>query len=245
MIETTEQPREFLTAEWRHILMLTFEVPQSLLMPHVPRGLELDLWRGKAFVTVVGLYFVTKTILGIPLSFLPAFEQVNLRFYVRRTVSDQAHRGVVFLKEVVPRYLVTATAKLLFKQNYVTCPMRHGTKITFRKGSRDEEVEYAWLHRAAWHRISVQVRGAFKTPAKGSREEFVVERYTGYVLQNRTVKAFNVKHPPWKVMQAETGSVAEINEFYGPELAPYLRAPTFAFLAEGGAAKLYHPLTIG
>ena len=36
----------FLTAEWRNIVMLNYEVPPELLREHVPAGTELDTFEG-------------------------------------------------------------------------------------------------------------------------------------------------------------------------------------------------------
>jgi uncharacterized protein YqjF (DUF2071 family) len=56
----------FLTAEWRDIAMLNYEVPPELLHPYVPHGTELDLLDGKALVSVVGFRFMRTRVLGVP-----------------------------------------------------------------------------------------------------------------------------------------------------------------------------------
>jgi Uncharacterized conserved protein (COG2071) len=72
--------KTFLTAEWRHLVMLNYPVERALLDPLVPRGLELDQFNSVAYVSVVGL----KTrVFGISFPFHRNFEEVNLRFYVR------------------------------------------------------------------------------------------------------------------------------------------------------------------
>src|SRR2546422_4363793 len=50
--------RPFLTAEWRHLVMLSYEVDLDVLAPLVPAGLALDLWHGRALVSVVGFRFL-------------------------------------------------------------------------------------------------------------------------------------------------------------------------------------------
>jgi hypothetical protein len=40
------EPRPFLTATWRYLAMLNYEVPPTLLRPLVSVGTELDTWGG-------------------------------------------------------------------------------------------------------------------------------------------------------------------------------------------------------
>ena len=97
----------FLRAEWRHLAMLNFAVERSLLTSLVPRGTELDEWQGRCYVSVVGFLFLRTRVLGVPIPFHGRFEEVNLRFYVRRKAGDEWRRGVVFVKEIVPKPAVT------------------------------------------------------------------------------------------------------------------------------------------
>ena len=56
--------RPFLTADWRNLLMLNYAVDAALLAPFVPRGTELDLWRGEALVSLVGFQFLKTRLRG-------------------------------------------------------------------------------------------------------------------------------------------------------------------------------------
>jgi uncharacterized protein YqjF (DUF2071 family) len=77
--------RIFLTAEWQHLVMLNYEVDAGLLVPFVPAGTELDDWKDKIFVSLVGFLFLNTKLLGfLPIPMHSNFEEVNLRFYVRR-----------------------------------------------------------------------------------------------------------------------------------------------------------------
>src|SRR5438552_945189 len=115
--------RSFLTAQWRTLLMLNFEADPAVLLPFVPAGTELDHWRGTTFVSVVGFRFLEARLLSLPIPFHQAFDEVNLRFYVRRRGPEGWRRGVVFLKEIVPRRAVTAVARWLFGENFQTSPV--------------------------------------------------------------------------------------------------------------------------
>ena len=74
----------FLTAEWRYLAMLNYEIEPAVLAPFVPQGTELDSFDGKTFVSIVAFLFLDTRIGGIPIPFHRNFEEVNLRFYVRR-----------------------------------------------------------------------------------------------------------------------------------------------------------------
>ena len=91
--------RVFLTAEWRNLAMLNYEVDAGLLLPFVPAGTELDDWNGKVFVSMVGFRFLKTKLFGLTIPFHSNFDEVNLRFYVRRREGDEVRRGVVFIEE--------------------------------------------------------------------------------------------------------------------------------------------------
>ncbi len=246
MVQKRQFDKPFLTAEWCNIVMLTYEIAPEVLQPYVPGGLELDLWEGHAFVTVVGLNFVTKKVFGLGFPLLPEFEQVNLRFYVRIHGKEKAHQGVVFIKEIVPRSVVSMFARLLFKQNYQTCPMSHRVEVVAEQNKKNEMIEYAWQHGTKWQKVNAHCQGEYGFPVKGSREEVVVERYLGYAQKGSKLLGFQVGHPPWKIKPAVNAELScEVGKVYGVDFEPFLRtAPAFAFMAEGGAASLYYPYII-
>src|SRR5215510_8478342 len=119
----------FLTAEWRHLVMLNFEIDPAIIKPFVPAGTELDDHHGKNFVSLVAFLFLDTRVLGIPIPFHRNFEEVNLRLYVRRETKAGWRRGVVFIKELVPRRAIAWTARTLYGENYVAVPMGHRVDI--------------------------------------------------------------------------------------------------------------------
>src|SRR5580704_16662803 len=91
----------FLRADWRYLLMVNYEIDPALLRPFVPAGTEIDFFRGRTFVSMVGFRFMRTRVLGLPIPFHTDFDEVNLRFYVRRKTDEGMRRGVVFIKEIV------------------------------------------------------------------------------------------------------------------------------------------------
>ena len=125
-------PAKFLTAEWRHLLMVNYVVDLAVLTPLIPAGTELDLWQGRAYVSVVGFRFLRTKVLGIPVPFHRDFDVVNLRFYVRRKVDGQWRKGVVFVKEIVPKRAIAFVARTVYNENYVA----HGDALASRNSRR-------------------------------------------------------------------------------------------------------------
>src|SRR5262249_25689796 len=96
--------RPLLTAEWRWLAMLTYAIDAECIADLVPRGTELDRFDGKTYVSLVGFRFLKTRVRGVLIPFHANFDEVNLRFYVRRQDKSGPRRGVVFVREVVPRF---------------------------------------------------------------------------------------------------------------------------------------------
>lgn len=224
------ETKPFLTAEWRQLLMLNYEVDAALVAPYVPRGLEIDFWHERTYISLVGFLFLNTWILGFAVPFHSAFEEVNLRFYVRR--GDR--RGVVFIREIVPRRAVVWLANTVYGENYVRLPMRHS--------SPDGGYEYAWRYNGRWNSLVATQLGATSLLTPGSHEEFIAEHYWGYArrLQEATVE-YRVEHPQWRVrscgMARIEGAVADVY----PREFGFLneRAPDTAFVTDGSTVTVF------
>jgi uncharacterized protein YqjF (DUF2071 family) len=230
--------RAFLTANWKYLALLNYEVDPFLLSRFTPAGTELDCWNGKAFVSLVGFRFLRTRVCGIPIPFHCNFDEVNLRFYVRRPGDDEIRRGVVFIKEIVPRWAIAAVARSFYNENYVALPMRHKI-VTEETGLR---VEYGWRCGSEWNRISISGAREPELPKPGSEAEFITEHFWGYsILADRATAEYRVAHPSWRVWNArEAKFEGNATELYGPELASVVACtPASAFLAEGSAVTVF------
>jgi uncharacterized protein len=168
--------RRFLTADWNNILMLNYAVDASLLERFVPAGTELDLFNGRAYLSLVGFEFNRTRIFGLAVPFHQSFEEVNLRCYVRRS----SKRGVVFIRELVPGYAVAAVARFAFQENYSRAPMSH--RIDARSEG-EMEAEYAWGSGPDRCAMRIVAQGAGSLPPEGSECQFITEHYWGYAKQ--------------------------------------------------------------
>jgi uncharacterized protein YqjF (DUF2071 family) len=220
--------RPFLTAEWRDLAVLNFEVDRDLLKPWIPPSTELDLWNGVALVSVVGFQFLNTRVLGAAIPFHRDFDEVNLRFYVRGTEG----RGVVFIREFVPKPAVSIIANTLYGEHYATARMRH----TIDRTPDRVHAEYTWNWRGRQSSISVEAAGEPTLPEEGSADAFIFEHYWGYGKST-----YQVEHPPWRTYRV-TGARLDVDgdSVYGAGFGEVLATPPVsAMLAEGSAVSVF------
>jgi uncharacterized protein YqjF (DUF2071 family) len=226
----------FLSAEWRNLLMLNFEIHPNILRTYLPRGCELDAWQGRHFVSVVGFRFLNTRLFGMPIPFHRDFDEINLRFYVRRMCDKQWRRGVVFIKEIVPRWMVSCVARAVYNERYVTHRMR--SDVVLPGADSDGSVRYEWKQQGRWNRIAAVTAGAPTLVGPEAEANFITEHYWGYTVQRDGGTAeYEVEHPPWRVWQASKPEfVCDVQSTYGPEFHEVLAAkPSSVFVAEGSA----------
>lgn len=235
----TNSKNAFLTAEWLDLTLLNYVVDPSLLQPFVPQGTTRGSFAGKTYLSLVGFRFCKTKLWGkLSVPFHRKFEEINLRFYVHRAVGSELRRGVVFLKEIVPRPAIALTARLVYGENYVSLPTKHSVVSTGDK----KEVEYSWRHRGNWSRLFARSAVASKLPTENSLEQYITEHYWGYSRQKsgRTLE-YHVTHVPWRVQAAsEARFEGDATALYGQDLANVLsRPPDSAYIAEGSPVEVY------
>lgn len=233
---------KFLTAEWRHLAMLNFEIDPRVLRPFVPAGTELDDWRGRTFISVVGFMFLNTRVLGVAIPFHRNFEEVNLRFYVRRKADDGWRRGVVFVKEIVPRRAIALTARMLYGEKYVALPMTHSIEVENNAAELPSSVSYSWRFRGRENRLELTVEGGADVAGEGSDAEFITEHYWGYARRRsgRTME-YQVEHPRWRIARASTARLdCDVEGLYGKQFVEFLNPPAAsAFLADGSEVTVF------
>jgi len=223
----------FLTAEWRWLVMANYEMDPALLRPLLPAGTELDAWDGVTYASVVGFLFRRTRVMGIPIPFHRHFEELNLRFYVRRKGPEGWRRGVVFVREIVPRLAIASVARWFYNENYAAMPMRHRVELSTESGG---SVEYGWRTGGRWASLRARVRGPANPLQPGSEEEFITEHYWGYARQrDGGCVEYQVEHPRWKVWRAESAELdCDVAALYGPGFTEALSAaPRSALVADG------------
>jgi uncharacterized protein YqjF (DUF2071 family) len=226
-----EKRSVFLSAEWRKLAMANYIVDPAILKSYVPAKTELDLWNGNCYVSLVGFMFLNTAIKGFKIPFHKHFEEVNLRFYVRYKDGDEWKRGVVFIKEIVPKPMLSFVANTLYGENYVTMPMNH----KWENISQQLKVSYAWKNKK-WHSLELTCLDNAVDIMEGSEEEFITEHYWGYTKISETkTSEYAVEHPRWKVYPVQDYLInVSFGEVYGEWFKSLdSEVPRSVFLAEG------------
>jgi uncharacterized protein YqjF (DUF2071 family) len=243
-LSASSSERAFLRAEWRDLVMLNYDVAPDALASLVPAGVEMDRWRGTLYVSVVGFRFRDTRVLGVPIPGHRSFDEVNLRFYVRRRVGAEVRRGVVFVREIVPRHAIAIVARLLYNEPYRALPMRHRVET-----EPDGAVvrRYDWRSRSGWSGVGARTIGPPRVLEANSEEEFITEHYWGYTRQRDggTVE-YRVQHPRWNVWTAVDARLdGNLEDVYGPAFARVLSGPPrSAFVADGSPVTVFAPRRI-
>ncbi|QHI36644.1 hypothetical protein IMCC3317_20070 [Kordia antarctica] len=222
----------FLTAEWRKLVFINYTVDPKLLEKYVPKGTLLDSYHGKCFVSVIGFMFKDTKVLGCKMPSLHTFEEVNLRFYVKRKENDIWKRGAVFIQEIVPKRLLSFVANTIYHEHYITRPMSHIWNIT----PENIAVSYTWMNEQKEQSIAVKAKNNPVSFPENSEIEFISEHYFGYTKYNDSKTfEYEVTHPKWLYYNVDEYTLNldfELN--YGKKFAHLTKQkPDSVFLMEG------------
>jgi uncharacterized protein YqjF (DUF2071 family) len=226
----------FLSAEWRKLAIANYSISPEILRKYIPIGTELDLWNNQCYVSLVGFRFLNTKVKGIKIPFHINFEEVNLRFYVKHYHNGEWRRGVVFIKEIVPKRMISFVANTLYKEKYHTMKMRHD----WNEDERQLTVKYEWK-KDNWQSFFMNCDNEIQPIAIGSEEEFITEHYWGYTQLSDTKTAqYEVKHPRWKVYPVVNYQIkVDFASVYGHdfEILNNLK-PVSVMLAEGSEIQV-------
>ncbi len=235
----------FLTAEWRKLIMAQYEVAPEVLTPFLPGGLELDLYHGRCYVSLVAFLFDKVRVKGFAVPGHTSFEEINLRFYVRRREDDgSVKRGVVFIREFVPRWAIAFVARRVYEEPYLAVPSSHkfGTKkdLVFAR--------YAWNMGGRVHSLEAAGHVPAQEIVPGSEEEFITEHYWGYTKRSEGgMAAYQVEHPRWQTYRLQSHQVdCDFERLYGREFG-FLNGmrESSVLLAEGSGVTVHSGFRLG
>src|SRR5438270_8988048 len=216
--------------------MLNFVVDPKILAPLVPPRTEIDYENHETFLSVVGFLFLDTRLLGLPIPLHRDFEEVNLRFYVKRKSADTWRRGVVFVRELVPRRAIALVARAFYGERYFALPMKHHIEhVDLRL-----KVEYSWRRGKKWESLKMSAGGESHSISADSHAEFITEHYWGYTCLRAGCGEYRVEHQRWKIWNATDFEFnADVATLYGKQFAETLnQQPRSAFIADGS------PITI-
>ncbi|MCW3162546.1 YqjF family protein [Chryseobacterium oryctis] len=225
----------FLKAEWRKLAIINYEINPEILTKYLPEGTELDFYKGKCYVSLVGFMFLNTKLLGLSIPFHRNFEEVNLRFYVKKKEGNEWKRGVVFIKEIVPKPALSFVANSIYKENYETMPMQN----LIHEKDNELLIKYSWKDKT-WHSIEVCAENEPLKMEKDSEFEFITEHYWGFTKIGNTTSEYEVCHPKWNYYRVKNYEIEiDFKKIYGNDFE-YLnhQDPISVMLAEGSEIEV-------
>ena len=227
--------RPFLSAHWKNLLNLTYEVPPELLEPYCPDAVELEREDGHSFVSVVGFDFTETRVWGVPWLGYTTFPELNLRFYVRY----RGERGVVFIREFVPKRMVAWLARIFYDEPYSHARMKTSQEL------RDDSRTWSLRLRYGGGRHELGVKTADLSPYvpdEDSRDHFLKEHSWGFNEDGKgNTRRYNVVHPRWAVYDLDELEVdMDFGLLYGEDWAFLNDAePVHTVFAQGSDVVVY------
>lgn len=236
----------FLTAAWRHLVMLSFDVDAGALEPYLPRGVELDLYEGRALASIVAFQFEDARCYGVPAPFCSCIPEVNLRFYVQRNVNGRRRPGVVFVKEIAPRRAISiaTVANQCYHEHYQVLPMRHAITRVESRDTHRKSYSYSWRFKGRWNAVRATASGTPQRPQPRSEEAFVVDHWFAYTKQpDGSCVERQVAHAPWTIRDVDRDALqfrCDVARLYGPQFADALsQPPSSAFVSSGSPVGVF------
>lgn len=230
----------FLTAKWHNLINLTYRVPGEKLSPFLPKGLQLDLFEGHAHISLVAFDFVDTKVKNIKIPFHVNFPEINLRFYVRAG----NRRGVVFIKELVPKHCIAFVAKRLYNEPYAAFPMESFVETQIDGSLR---IQHILRKDSREHKIEVIAANDIDIPGPETAAHFFKEHDIGFGTDKKgETLCYAVYHPIWETRTLSSVKLDfDFGRVYGAEWE-FLNEmePNFPLFAVGSAIKVYHPIPL-
>ncbi len=187
--------------QWRNLLFIHWPVPATALRRLVPRQLDLDLYDGQAYVSLIPFLVAESRPRGIPRALAARFLETNLRTYVR---SADGEPGIYFFSLDASSLLAVGAARLLYGLPYFPAVMftrDEGPRTEYasrRRGARDAQLEVDWV-----------LGNPVGTARPGTRDHFLIERYTLYVRRGGSIYRGRVRHSPYPLREVTVEHLSE------------------------------------
>ncbi len=224
----------FLSAQWENLIMANYAVSPDLLKNYLPKGLELDFYKNNTYVSLVGFMFKNTRLFNIPVPIWGTFEEINLRFYVKRIEGNTVKRGVVFINETVPSRMIAWVANKLYKEHYIALQTKNKIEIT----NHSKSIKYRWKLNKEWNHIEAYTDLKNDSMLPDSMEEFIFEHYYGYTkVNNQISQEYKVNHPRWQINKVKDYSIeCNFKSMYGNEFSILSNQQPYSVIVAKGSA---------
>jgi uncharacterized protein YqjF (DUF2071 family) len=227
----------FLKANWENIIMANYEIDPELLTSFLPKGVALDLFNNKCYVSLVGFMFKNTRLFNIPIPWFGTFEEINLRFYVIRKEEGITKRGVVFINETIPYPIVAWIANKLYKEHYTVVPTRND----IQHNNEVKKIRFEWFLNKKTNSIFIEANNESAPIKKGSLEQFIYEHYYGYTKVSDTkTEEYKLQHPSWETHQVIDYQIdCDFEAMYGSAFSVLnTTKPEAVFIAKGSSVGI-------
>ena len=228
----------FLKANWENIIMANYEIDPEILKPYLPKGVELDLFNGKCYISLVGFMFKNTKLFNIPIPWFGSFEEINLRFYVTRKDGNTIKRGVVFINETIPYPIVAWMANKLYNEHYTVVPTKHNYEML----ENSQKITFDWKLNNYWKSIYVECNYLAMKMSENTLEKFIYEHYYGYTKVSENVTSeYKLIHPSWKTFDVLDYKIdCDFQAMYGNDFSILNDSkPESVYMAEGSDVGIY------
>jgi uncharacterized protein len=185
--------------EWEHLLFVHYQVDQAALRSMVPEPLELDLYEGQAWVTIIPFRIRGSRPALVPRAAAPVvpasdFVELNFRTYVR---APNGEAGVWFFSLDASSRLAVAGARLGYGLPYENAEMsfeiEDGTMVFSSRR----------IHGPQTCTTRYRPVGTPAQAEPGSLDHFLVERYALFTVDEGRVSGARVRHVPYTIQDVE------------------------------------------
>lgn len=174
--------------EWNNAIFLHWQVDLSELKKIVPKELEIDLFDGKPWVSVVAFTMEKIRPKNLP-PFPPIsdFDEINIRTYVK-----SSHKtGVYFLSIEGGSYLSCKIAKGISELPY-----------RFSKIKRTEN-EYRSRNSEFKDELDIQFKVGNEIREKTELDTWLTERYALFQDTPKSINEFEIHHLEWPIREVD------------------------------------------
>lgn len=241
---TSPKKKALMKARFSELVALNFSIAPSILEPFVPKGLELDFFNDETYVSLVAMMLRDVRVFGLPIHIASGFEELNLRFYVRRKVGDSYRKGACFLKDYVNGAAAAWILGKIFKAEFGRLKLKHkNSGFDPKDENAIPEVDYQWKVDDHGNRIRVKARERIQRTGPDTKVGFILNHNNEYSSRDGQTLEYAVARPQWVVWNAaQANFTCDVRKLFGKEFEkPLSRRPASVFVTAGSEVVIYRP----
>lgn len=170
--------------EWNNAIFLHWQVDLEVLKNFIPKELEIDVFEGKPWVSVVAFTMEKIRPNGLPpFSPISNFDEINIRTYVK----SNNKTGVYFLSIEGGKKLSCAIAKKMSELPYRFSQMKRAKN------------QYESFNNEFKDRLKIEFEIGEEKKQKTALDRWLTERYALFQDTEKCINEFEIHHIEWPV----------------------------------------------